>query len=68
MTKKLEPLTYCCPNCETVQKHHTWNDSVKDTQHLCIHGGCGTMLMAKDIIVPKKKQLVGIRTPTKNRV
>jgi len=67
MKSTFKKIKYSCPNCSTVQEHYIWSDQIKTTTHLCDHGGCGTILLFKDIIVKKLKQLVSIRTPTKNR-
>lgn len=61
-------VTYCCPNCSTIQDHYTWSASINTTKHLCDHGGCGTMLMVQNILKPKKISVPGLRTDTKNRV
>lgn len=62
-------FTYICPNCKLLQKHHTWDKDVNKTTHVCDKGGCGTILNGSNLAPEKKKkQLVGIRTPTRNRV
>lgn len=64
MKSTYKPYNYSCPNCSLVQKHYGWNE---DSRPVCDTGGCGTVLLSKDIIRPKKEQVTAIRTPTKNR-
>ena len=58
---------YKCPTCNTEQKHYAWDNELKTTKQTCIKG-CKKKLTHKNVFVPEKTELAGIRTDTKNRV
>lgn len=58
--------TYKCPHCNLVQSHFVWDNELKTTIHECDQ--CHQGLIYNDIFHPKKIQVPGLRTPTKNRI
>ena len=64
---KCQLTNYKCPTCLTEQKHYAWDNELKTTKQDCVKG-CKKKLTDKNLFVPEKIDLIGIRTPTKNRV
>ena len=64
MGNQFKQRTYQC-KCGCLTKEYVWDNELVKTKVKC--GDCKKTLTNKDLVKPNTNQVIGIRTPTKNR-
>jgi hypothetical protein len=64
MKNTYKQRTYQC-KCGALTKEYVWDSDLTKTKVKC--SDCNKVLSSKDLLKETTKEVIGIRTPTKNR-